>query len=125
MIKGKDVLLIDDDPHAAGAVRAVLESLGHLVTVCADSEEALRCSVGRVFDCIITDLDMPGMNGLEAAKRMRQQFPAAYLIAVSSADLCDAFLFAGANWFIHKPVTPSKLQPIFGSRRIQDVPAST
>ncbi len=114
MNERKNVLLIEDDLAAAGAVQSVLESMGFQVTLCPDGEEALRCSVDRVFDYIITDHDMPGMNGLEVARKMRQRFPRAYLIGISGSDLCDAFLFAGANWFIHKPVTLNKLRPIFG-----------
>jgi CheY-like chemotaxis protein len=124
-IERKNVLLIDDDLHSAGAVRSALENLGFQVTACANGEESLRCSVDRVFDYIIIDHDMPGMNGLEVARRMRQLFPRAYLIGMSGSDLCDKFLFAGANWFIHKPVTPRKLQPIFGSLSITDAPVST
>ena len=119
-----NVLLIDDDIHAAGSVRSVLESLGFKVTTCSNGEEALRCSADRVFDYIITDHDMPGMNGLEVAQRMRQRFPRAYLIGMSGSDKCDAFLFAGANWFIHKPVTLNKLRPIFGGLSRTDVPST-
>lgn len=122
---GKTVLLIYDEPHAAGAVQAVLEALGFQVTVCANGEDALLCSAGRMFTYIIADHDMPGMKGPEAVKRMRRRFPGAYLIGVSGSDLCDALLFAGANWFIHKPVTPRKLQPIFGGLRRTDDPVPT
>lgn len=124
-IERKNVLLIDNDSQAAGAVRTVLESLGFRVTICVDGEDALRCSVDRVFDYIITDHDMPGMNGLKVARQMRQRFPRAYLIGVSGSDKCDAFLFAGANWYIQKPVTLNKLRTIFGSLRKTDGPEST
>lgn len=125
MITGKNVLLIDDDIHATEFVRSALESQGFQVTVCANGDEALRCSVDRVFDFIITDHDMPGMNGLEVTRRMRQLFPRAYLIGMSGSDLCDKFLFAGANWFIHKPVTLNKLLHIFGGVRRTDTPPSS
>jgi CheY-like chemotaxis protein len=124
MPERKNVLLIDDDIHAAGSMRSVLESLGFKVTTCSNGEEALQCAADKAFDYIITDHDMPGMNGLEVAKRMRQRFPRAYLIGMSGSDLCDAFLFAGANWFIHKPVTLNKLRPIFGSLSRTDVPTT-
>lgn len=111
------VLIIDDDLYAAEGMRAALENPGFLVTVCADGEEALRRSEKERFDFIITDDDMPGMTGLEIARKMRDRFPRASIIGMSRADLCDAFLHSGANWFIHKPVTPSKLQEVFGHLR--------
>lgn len=124
MKAGKNVLLIDDDIHAAGSVRSILESLGFQVKVCENGDEALQCSMDMVFDYIITDHDMPGMNGLEVTRKMRQRFPRAYLIGMSGSDKCDAFLFAGANWYIHKPVTLNKLRPIFGSLSRTDTPTS-
>lgn len=115
MKEKKNVLLIDDDPQAAAIMRTDLESLGFSVTVCSDGEAALRISENRAFDSVIIDYSMPGMNGVEVAKRMRNLFPRAYVIGISAGDRCDAFLFAGANWFIHKPVTLNKLRPILGS----------
>ncbi len=107
-------LIIDGDRHAAEGVRIALERPGFRVTVCADGDEALRCSGKERFDFIIIDHSMPGMDGLEVARKMRERFPRASIIGMSWADLCDAFLQAGANWFIHKPVTPFKLQQVFG-----------
>lgn len=111
------VLIIEDDPSASEGMQAALESLGFIVTVCADGEEALRRSEKEQYDFIITDHDMPGMKGLEVARKMRDRFPRASIIGMSRSDLCDAFLHAGANWFIHKPVTPIKLQQVFGHMR--------
>lgn len=111
------VLIIDDDLYAAEEMRAALESPGILVTICGDGVEALRRSEKVRFDFILTDHDLPGMNGLEVAQHMRDRFPRASIIGMSSSDLCDEFLHAGANWFIHKPVTPSKLQQVFGHLR--------
>lgn len=108
------VLIIDGDHHAAEDVRTALEHPRLRVTVCADGEEALRRSGDELFDFIIIDHGMPGTDGLEVAEKMRERFPRASIIGVSWADLCDAFLQAGANWFIHKPVTPFKLQQVFG-----------
>jgi CheY-like chemotaxis protein len=111
------VLIIDDDLYAAEGIRTTLENFGLLVTVCGNGEEALRRSEKERFDFIITDHDMPGMKGLEVARKMRERFPRASIIGMSRSDRCDAFLFAGANWFIHKPVTLSKLQQVFGHLR--------
>lgn len=109
----RNVLIIDDDCLAEKGVLEGLENMGYHVTVCASGEDAQRYQGNGKFDFIIIDNEMSGRKGTEATRAMRQRHPRAFIIGVSGADMCDAFLFAGANWFIHKPVTPLKLKRIF------------
>jgi len=67
------VLLVEDSAFLRGILRAQLEMAGYLVTEAADGQEALEKLVGGHVDVVVTDLDMPRMDGLELARRMRQE----------------------------------------------------
>ena len=68
------LLFVDDDPYLLDASRRLLERLGYIVTIAYNSREAIEilkeCNDG--FDVVITDYDMPGMNGLELALEARE-----------------------------------------------------
>jgi signal transduction histidine kinase/CheY-like chemotaxis protein len=65
------ILLVDDDPAILELNEILLERDGHSVTVAASGPEALRALSRRVFDVVFLDEEMPGMGGVEVAKRMR------------------------------------------------------
>ena len=70
--KTKHILLIDDDQLVLRSIAQLFRGQGYDVEVAQMSEEALKKVEGRSFDLIITDIRMPGMNGLETIKRIRQ-----------------------------------------------------
>jgi two-component system chemotaxis sensor kinase CheA len=66
------VLMVDDSPFFKTIIQPVLQSAGYDVVFAHGAEEALaRCSAGEEFDVILSDIEMPGMNGLEFASRVR------------------------------------------------------
>ena len=69
------VLLIDDQPDVRESVSDMLKALGHDVTVAADGQSGLRLVEDGEFDVVLTDLKMPGIDGLEVAKRVRAGHP--------------------------------------------------
>ena len=69
------VLLIDDQPDVRESVSDMLKALGHDVTVAADGQSGLRLVEDGEFDVVLTDLKMPGIDGLEVAKRIRAGHP--------------------------------------------------
>lgn len=112
-----NVLIIDDDPFVVESTQLLLQDMGFQVSVCSSGNEALQLAEGQQFDFILADYEMPGMDGLKVSRHMRERFPRASIIGISGTDTCDDFLRAGANWFIHKPLTPDKLKQIFGNLR--------
>jgi signal transduction histidine kinase/CheY-like chemotaxis protein len=85
------ILLVEDDPLVLSATTALLEDLGHTVAGAATGEEALvMLKTGDAFDLTITDYAMPGMTGLELAKRIRDEWPdMPLLLASGRAELQD------------------------------------
>ena len=69
------VLLIDDQPDVRESVSDMLKALGHNVSVAADGRTALQLVQNGTFDVVLTDLRMPGMDGLDLAKRIRTLRP--------------------------------------------------
>ena len=77
MSQPKTTLLVDDNDELREATREHLEDKGCAVTAAASAEEALRAaeSVGENFDLLISDVYMPGMNGVELADRLLEDDP--------------------------------------------------
>jgi signal transduction histidine kinase/ActR/RegA family two-component response regulator len=69
------VLLVDDDDDVRNVAAAMVTELGYEVTMAAAGEEALRRLGERRFDLMVTDVAMPGMNGVELSRRARRLVP--------------------------------------------------
>lgn len=65
------VLAVDDDPAMLEALGVVLRSAGYAVTLASSDAAALRLLDSAAFDVVITDLEMPGLSGVELVGRMR------------------------------------------------------
>ena len=77
------ILVVDDDKAVRLLLRAVLERRGHSVVEAADGDEGLRCYRAAPTDLVITDIQMPVMDGLQMIKKLRADFPTAKIIAMS------------------------------------------
>src|SRR5688572_10991593 len=67
------VLVVDDDPTVSDVVRRYLEHAGHQVTLAADGEAAVREHARVLPDLVILDRMLPGLDGLEVCRRIRQR----------------------------------------------------
>lgn len=67
----KKVLIIDDDKMVSAGLQDVLESEGYEVTCCNDGMTAIDLAKGKSFQIIISDYNMPGMNGAEVVGILR------------------------------------------------------
>jgi two-component system, chemotaxis family, chemotaxis protein CheY len=108
------VLIIDDSITMRQMVAFTLEKAGHEVQVADGALAALKITDTERFDLFITDLNMPGMNGLELIKelRMRQASrtkPILVLTTEADADKKAAGRAAGATGWIVKPFDPQAL----------------
>lgn len=71
-----NILLAEDDSSLRGFIAATLERSGHAVTPCADGLAAQAALEAAAFDLLLTDIVMPGMDGLELSARARAKYPA-------------------------------------------------
>jgi CheY-like chemotaxis protein len=98
-----------------GVLRKILEGAGHSVTDAPDGEVALRHYEGKPADLVITDIFMPGMDGIEFLVHIRKTFPEARVLAMSGGGLLsrdqalsDAFLL-GADGILQKPFSKDEV----------------
>jgi len=111
-----DILIVDDRPENLLALEAILEPLGQHIVRANSGEEALRQLLARDFAVILLDVQMPGMNGFEAARlikaRERSKFiPIIFLTAISKDE---EYVFqgyeVGAVDYLFKPFQPDILR---------------
>ena len=80
------ILVIDDDDAVRSAVRRILEPLGHEVQEADDGAAGLTLLAGKGADLVITDIFMPGQDGIVTVRRIRKEFPDVKMIAMSGGD---------------------------------------
>ena len=108
------ILVVDDSTSMRNMVTATLQSDGHQVTDAADGQAALNKAKNGKFDAIVTDLNMPIMDGIELVKNLRalptyKYTPILLLTTESSVDKKSQGKQAGATGWLVKPFNPEKL----------------
>jgi CheY-like chemotaxis protein len=83
------ILVVDDDQQATDAFTAVLRNFGYHATAASSGDEALESLGGPLPDLVILDVMMPGMNGLEVLRRIREDSRTADLPVVMYSALDD------------------------------------
>jgi len=101
------VLLVDDSRVTREMIRRLLDDAGFLVTATGSAEDAIRALGESDFDCMITDIEMPGMDGLDLTRRLRadRAYEDLPIIVVSTRDRPSdhrAGLDAGADAYLSK-----------------------
>jgi CheY-like chemotaxis protein len=113
------VMIVDDHAEMRASLARLARAWGHEVALAADGASALSLAEAFQPECAILDLSMPGMNGIELARRLRQRFPPQrlYLIALTGyadADLRDGCLAAGFDAYLVKPGDIRELERLLG-----------
>jgi len=111
--KKANVLLVEDEPINAEMVEYMLQCMGHEVTVSYTGDDAIIRVSENAFDCVLLDINLPDMNGLEVAKIMKEGHPDLPIIALTAnAHRSDkeASLQAGIRYHLVKPVTFQELK---------------
>ncbi|HKH50069.1 MAG TPA: ATP-binding protein [Thermoanaerobaculia bacterium] len=104
------ILVAEDNVVNQKVALLMLQRLGYAADVAADGEETLAALRRQCYDVILMDVQMPGMDGLEAARRIREEWPAQErprIIAVTANALLEdreACLSAGMDDYLSKPV---------------------
>jgi CheY-like chemotaxis protein len=71
----KRILVVDDEPHVIRLMRLALERAGYEVDTAADGNQAMQCLARAMPDAMITDIDMPRMNGASLCMEIHRSMP--------------------------------------------------
>jgi two-component system, sensor histidine kinase and response regulator len=138
-VTGLRILLAEDSPFNQKLALGVLGKRGHELTVANNGHEAVALAASRDFDLIFMDIQMPEMDGLEAAKRIRareretgRRVPIIAMTAQAVKGMRERCLSVGMDDYLVKPVRAreiyDKLESLFGNRAVlapAPAPAST
>lgn len=107
----KKILIVEDDSSIAELERDYLEVAGFEVTISPDGVEGLRAIQSQEFDLIILDIMLPGLDGLEILKIMKEDKDIPVLLVSAKKEEIDKIkgLSLGADDYITKPFSPGEL----------------
>jgi DNA-binding response OmpR family regulator len=105
------ILVVDDDPTVAEVVARYLVRDGHEVECVADGLAALRAAARRSPDLVVLDLMLPGIDGLEVCRRLRERSPVPVVMLTALGEETDRLvgLETGADDYVTKPFSPREL----------------
>ncbi|NNK61975.1 MAG: response regulator [Gemmatimonadetes bacterium] len=126
------ILLVEDAPDQSLLLSAVLQRLGPFdVTLVQDGVQALELARGGDFDLVLTDLNLPGIDGAELTRRLKEEFPDLPVLAATGYTdpaYADGAYRAGVDALMTKPVDPedleARLRELLPRWRTHDGPAA-
>ncbi|MBZ7985347.1 response regulator transcription factor [Campylobacter sp. Cr9] len=106
-----NVMMIEDEVEYAGLITEFLAKFNIKVTNFSTPAEGLAADISQ-FDCLILDLTLPGMDGLEVCKEIRKKYDIPVIISSARGDTSDKVLGLGlgADDYLPKPYEPTELQ---------------
>jgi len=113
-MNGTTILAVDDEAHILHVVSLKLKNAGYTVMTANDAEEALELAASTTVDLLITDFQMPGLSGLDLARRLhaevgRRHLPVILLTAHGLALEQVELAHAGISTCLFKPFSPRDL----------------
>ena len=120
------VLVVDDEPRVVGVLKRYLERIGHEVATAANGHEALAAVEQGTIDVMLTDINMPDMNGIEVLNHLRQKGLSVAVIAMSGGGLLSKEMLlatAGALGAVATLTKPFDLEEL--KTTIEDVLRAT
>lgn len=107
------VLVVDDNAENRALAHAALDDEGYRVEMATSGEEALAKFAAERPDCVLLDIRMPGMDGIEVCRRMRElgdrDIPIVFLTAQRDVETFDRAQEVGGDDYITKPIRPTEL----------------
>jgi FixJ family two-component response regulator len=106
------VSIVDDDALVGETIGAIVESLGHKAAIFNSAGHFLQSEVMTKTSCLITDLQMPGLNGIELQKELQSRgyrTPVIVVSGYSEEEVRARALTAGAVGFLRKPLDAAAL----------------
>jgi FixJ family two-component response regulator len=115
------VAAVDDDFRVRESIKSLLESAGYAPLVFSSAEEFLQSGALARAMCVITDVRMPGMDGIELQRRIRLEHPALPVILISAhhnAEILQTAIDEGAVDVLYKPFDATELLKLIRSALI-------
>lgn len=115
----KPILVVDDNPITARWVESLVRRIGFEVIVAFDGEDAIHQLAEQPVGTVISDVEMPVMNGFDLLQFIRLRWPELPVIlmsATSNAERREAARRLGAMAFLEKPVNSDQLAALIGAR---------
>ncbi len=110
-----NVLIVDDEELYRRALERILSRVGYHVSVARDASEALQLASRQAFDLVLSDVQMPGINGIELVRQLREldpDLPCIVITGYGSPESSVEALRAGAFWYLEKPFDQSHLDVV-------------
>jgi CheY-like chemotaxis protein len=117
-MKAPKILIAEDDAFFRDALENLLQSSGYETRSCSSGKEAMARLADEVFDILITDFHMPGMDGLELIGKARNMDPTLAMILVTGVppeDLGDRLKKSKVDGFLSKPLDWQELSLLLES----------
>ena len=121
MERSYNIIVVDDHPLFREGIRLLIEKegIGKVVGVAEDGQMFLQLLEKQVPDLVLMDIEMPVMNGLEATRRAKEQYPDLKILVLTMMEgheKCAEMITAGAVGFVHKtaekPVLEKAIQTV-------------
>ncbi len=114
---GPEILVVDDDDELQELVSESLREFGYHVTGCARGDRAVDLLRSRPADLVVLDLGLPGINGLEVLRMIREMGNTPVIVLTGRTDTADCVvgLEMGADDYMTKPFSPRELTARVGS----------
>ncbi len=103
------ILLIDDEERIVNFLALKLKVSGYDVVCARDGEKGLKIARTNAPDLILLDIIMPGIDGLEVLRRLRQFSDLPVIILSAKEHIAEEVLSLGANSYMSKPFSPDDL----------------
>ncbi len=107
------ILLVEDNTMMRTVLRAAIERAGHQAVIAEDGQRGLDVATAEDFDLVVTDVEMPRMDGVEFVRRLKQAKPATKVLVISGRIEGPALQVTvrslGAEGALDKPFTADKL----------------
>ena len=107
----QSILIVEDEPQISRFLELELKHENYDTTVCADGRAALDAALARDFDLIVLDVMLPGLNGIEVLRRLRQEKQTPVIILTARDQVVDKVtgLHIGADDYMTKPFAIEEL----------------
>ncbi|SDU52667.1 response regulator [Desulfobacula phenolica] len=109
--KNANILIVDDEPLIRDLLKNAMARTSYPCYFAENGEEALKLFSENTFDVVVTDIDMPVMDGIELAKIIKSQFTTDVIVMTGqiSSYHYDEIISIGASDFVEKPFSPKEM----------------